>query len=553
MRIAARETSTVRRLGKNESGMTLGLTMIIIVMIGVMGAGLLTFATTDLSTVLEVNRGQRAFEVADAGVGFAKRQLTKDCQAATPQNPCIDHYDDLNGGNYQWSAVNGVRLNDLDGDLDPRDYAIVTIDYRYQQDDFKIVSTGNYGVAQRKIEAIFKGVSGIGTGSGIGHPIYYTPSSIEVQSGNVTLKGISLFSTRDILLRDLPCANTSSYPSACKGSDLKDDLETNGGIFQSPNTKDALKCWKSDSACFDAANRGNWNTTARMGRTGYKSPCDKPAQTCEQPGLAAQGKICVLTSTETNVGTCGTKASVADGVYGYDSTTGPDLAPLDSVTGYPEVCPKAADPDNTRPLAERGNNLTFCAKDPPTQIPQDGTTITFPFPRPTPNELRLRGYAQTQPSGNRYWNSQTQGCTPNWDTLMNGGADQVVFVDAGACSGTLNYGTSNSGNNQGILVVWCGDLKMTQQFSGIILNLWGDTLPGGSTCGPDRGTFKNDGQTFRGWLYAEGGTATKPGIVIGPNSDIGPLSGASFNFFNDAFSGGPPTSVEIQGWRELYQ
>jgi hypothetical protein len=546
---------TARRLVKGEAGMTLGLAMVMILLIGVMGVGLLTFANKNLSTTLEVNRGQRAFEVADAGVGVAKRQLALDCAAATPQTPCIDHYDDPASGvlgtqDYQWSAVNGVTLNDLDGDNDPRDNAIVTIDYRYPTDDFKVVSTGNYGVSKRKIEAIFKGVSGIGGGSGIGHPIYYTPSSIKVEGGNVTLKGISLFSTRDILLQGLPCAS----PSACKGSDLKDDLETNGGIFQSPNTSDALKCWNSTTNCFDAANRGFWNTVSRMGRTGYKSPCNRADRECDQPGLAAQGKICVLTSTEINVGRCGTKASVADGVYGYDSTTGPDLAPLDSVTGYPEVCPTAADPDNPRLLAERGNDLTFCAKDPPTKNPNDAKTITYPFPRPTPNELRLRGYAQTQPSGNRYWDAQTQGCTPDWNDLTDGGADQVVFVDAGACTDPIHFSTGNSSNNHGIIVVWCGDLHLDQQFTGIILNLWGDTLPGdGSTCGPERGMFTNNGQTFRGWLYAQGGTATKPGIEIRPNSEISPLSGTSFNFFNDAFSGAPPTSFQIKGWRELYQ
>jgi hypothetical protein len=53
--------------------MTMGLAMMMILLIGVMGAGLLTFVSKDLNTVLEVNRGQRAFEVADAGIGVAKQ------------------------------------------------------------------------------------------------------------------------------------------------------------------------------------------------------------------------------------------------------------------------------------------------------------------------------------------------------------------------------------------------------------------------------------------------------------------------------------------------
>ena len=58
-----------RRFVNDESGMTLALAIIMIVFIGVMGAGLLAFVNRDLNTVVEENRGQRAFEVADAGIG----------------------------------------------------------------------------------------------------------------------------------------------------------------------------------------------------------------------------------------------------------------------------------------------------------------------------------------------------------------------------------------------------------------------------------------------------------------------------------------------------
>ena len=72
---------TARRFLDDESGMTLPLAMIMIVLMGVMGAGLLAFTNRDINTVVEENRGQRAFEVADAGIGVAKQQLTSDCQA----------------------------------------------------------------------------------------------------------------------------------------------------------------------------------------------------------------------------------------------------------------------------------------------------------------------------------------------------------------------------------------------------------------------------------------------------------------------------------------
>ena len=69
----------VRRFVKDELGATLPLAMMMIVIIGVMGAGLLTFVSRDLNTVIETNRGQRALELADAGVAAAKRQLTSHC------------------------------------------------------------------------------------------------------------------------------------------------------------------------------------------------------------------------------------------------------------------------------------------------------------------------------------------------------------------------------------------------------------------------------------------------------------------------------------------
>ena len=537
---------TVRRLGKDESGMTLGLAMVMVVLIGVMGAGLLTFVSTDLYTVLEVNRGQRAFEVAEAGVGVAKRQLTEDCAAATLTAPCQDHYDDdpVAGviglaDSSQWSAVNGgVTLNDLDGDGDPKDNVLVTIKYLYPAGVYKVVSTGNYGVAKRKIEATFKGVSGGGGGSGLGHPIYYTPSSVKIEgaTGTIALKSISMISTRDILIEGV--LTRSAFIADYDGA--------SGGSFHVPNTPDDLQDW--NSTIYPAATRGFWNTVGRKGNPGVQQ-CKQSNQACKLPGFAAQGKICGFPIGTDPGGVCGSNPIISDGVYSYDSTTGDRLAPLDAVTGYPEVCPTAADPANPRPLAERGNNLTFCAKDPPQKNPNDAGTIAYPFPRPTPNELNLRGFAQTQ-NPSRYY----EGCTPPWDTLTNGATDEtVIFIDAGDCPDPINFSTSNSANNKGILVVWCGDLQLNAKFQGIILNLWGDNLPGGSTCGPERGIFRNNGQDFSGWLYAEGGTATKAGIELGPNSSISFLPGGDWSFFNDFFSGGPPTSFQTRGWRELYQ
>src|SRR5918997_6108878 len=110
----------IQRFIKDESGMTMGLAMIMVLIIGVMGAGLLAFANANLNTVVEANRGQRAFEVADAGIEAARGQLISDCVG---DNTCMVHYNDCNSqdangqftsncqtptaGELQWSRAKG--------------------------------------------------------------------------------------------------------------------------------------------------------------------------------------------------------------------------------------------------------------------------------------------------------------------------------------------------------------------------------------------------------------------------------------------------------------
>lgn len=108
---------------RQEDGFTLTemmvTTMIMIVLIGVMGAGLLTFVSTDLNTVLEANQGQRAFEMADAGVQAAEQQLRKD--------PKLSSYDG-GGDDVPWAvSTGGVNLTDLDGNSATQDKVNVVV------------------------------------------------------------------------------------------------------------------------------------------------------------------------------------------------------------------------------------------------------------------------------------------------------------------------------------------------------------------------------------------------------------------------------------------
>jgi hypothetical protein len=120
----------VAHLLREEEGMVLGLAIIVVVVIGVMGAGLLTFVSTDLQAVVAVNRGEQAFELAEAGVEVAKAHLVDDPRSAV------------------WSSgelrMDGVGDNSVSVSIE-----------RMGDGSFRVVSTGRYGETRRKIEALF--------------------------------------------------------------------------------------------------------------------------------------------------------------------------------------------------------------------------------------------------------------------------------------------------------------------------------------------------------------------------------------------------------------
>ena len=120
---------TVRHLLREERGMALGLAIIMVVLIGVMGAGLLTFVATDMQAVVEVNRGEQAFELAEAGVEVAKAHLAND------PNPADWSSEELH--------MEGMGENS------------VSVTVEHEDGFFEAVSTGQYGETKRKIEATF--------------------------------------------------------------------------------------------------------------------------------------------------------------------------------------------------------------------------------------------------------------------------------------------------------------------------------------------------------------------------------------------------------------
>jgi type II secretory pathway component PulK len=121
----------IRRLLREERGMALGLAVIVVVIVGVMGAGLLTFVATDLEAVLAVNRGEQAFELAEAGIEVAKAHLANDSSQA------------------DWSSGELHMVGMAEGSVS------VTVEYDAESRSFEAVSTGEYRETNRKIEATF--------------------------------------------------------------------------------------------------------------------------------------------------------------------------------------------------------------------------------------------------------------------------------------------------------------------------------------------------------------------------------------------------------------
>ena len=87
----------IHRPLRDESGVALGLAVIVVVLIGVLAAGLLAVVRGDLEGTIQTNRGQRALHLTDAGAQAAAAQLRA---AANP-----DHYDADGPANTGWAYL----------------------------------------------------------------------------------------------------------------------------------------------------------------------------------------------------------------------------------------------------------------------------------------------------------------------------------------------------------------------------------------------------------------------------------------------------------------
>jgi hypothetical protein len=187
----------IKRFTTDETGMVMALVILMIVLIGVMGAGLLTFVTTDLRNVAEANRGEQALQVADAGVQVAKQQLIEDGNATTgydggaedrPWSYCYN-IPDCTSASPTPSGSDGMTLN-----MDAGSAKVTILMTGSTPAIYRVISEGRVGDARRKIEAFIRG------DAAVTFPRTYVTRSDLILSGSINPVGITFFALRNATL-----------------------------------------------------------------------------------------------------------------------------------------------------------------------------------------------------------------------------------------------------------------------------------------------------------------------------------------------------------------
>ena len=510
----------IQRFVKDESGITMALTVIVMVLIGVMAAGLLAFVRSDLDAMLEINRGQKALHIADAGVQAAKSHLRVDSfRQHYDTNRANDCNEGIRVGGENWSKAADIYNVSTNGYCTPGQEATrtdnagtpwredqgvtktfaggrfhVTIECYDQSGDgspdpcnggagtapdaaggnlpassmkfFKITSTGYDTVAGdgaiRKVEAIYT------TAKRTYAPIaFWTPKSINFD-GTKCVSRMSFFAGGDI---------TGVTPGGACG----------------PNGFIADRSATGANAIYGDWDSPPYNTTRRVDASG--TPLLKP-------GFGALGRVCGGSPSQ-----CTSDSnSVADGYNDYDRTTG-----------------------------GKGQNKAFVA---PATNP--GTQITFPFDAGNAladpsslvdagllEEMRLAAVEQ----GN-YKTSGTLPCALKCPLSSWPAPGAIYFLDAGGKE--VVFSVNSTPKAKGVIIVRNGNFTFNNSsngFNGIILVI-GD----GTTTGT---YFQGGGVQLDGYVAASGNMDIRGNVSPSTTIDY-----TNLNSFYD---------VKLWSWRELYQ
>ena len=164
----------IGRSRQEESGVALGLAVIVVFLLGILAAGLLAVVRADLEGAVQTTRGQRAFDLADAGARAAAARLRADADPG--------HYDADPAENTAWAYVSpdggapgeAIALGEgaatvtiryliparnagqqTDGHHAPEKVPAGLSDYP-NGDFFLVASKGASGGTRRKVEAILR-------------------------------------------------------------------------------------------------------------------------------------------------------------------------------------------------------------------------------------------------------------------------------------------------------------------------------------------------------------------------------------------------------------
>ncbi len=517
----------IKKLARDESGLALPLAIMVMVIVGVMGAGLLVFVRNDLEAVVEVNQGQKALEIAEAGVAVAKQQqlsdvvrrhydgdIANDCfngqirATSDDWSPNTTVYSDPKdcSSSTTTRARAGVTRNFADGAFN------VNIECLNQTGDdaandpcagagiesapenieaskrayFKITSTGYYPAdgsgAARTVQAI------VHTNKLDVPTAYYTPKTIRF-NGSPDVSGVSFFAGENIILGS---------------ADLK----------RGPS--DPLALYRD----WDTTNAANFTPTSNLNTSPRRTLPDPASPKVEKTGLGAEGFIC------SNAGNCNDASdSIADGINDYDSTT-----------------------------SSKGSQQTFARKSVDeinNNVANDPGKITYPFnPYAKFDLTTLETIARSQ--GNYY-----QGGIDIVDTRTSTSATNKQYPDCSSDQ-TVFYVEAN-GNDvnyradyekatppradcptqaKGLIVVENGNLDISNNsngFEGVIIVT------------KDRG----DPASATG-VYNNGGNETVEGFVIADNEMIIGGTVDPFSIVGDYTQHPGFYNIEEWSWRECY-
>ncbi len=495
-----------RDLLRDETGITMVLAIMTVVIVGVMGAGLLTFAMRDLDSVVETNRGHTAQEMADAGLEAAKRQLARvDARPSQydgdTDNGESDFSDDGSPmilsfeGNEITVGIRYLQPSTTNSDTEDPDLAPEILplgatdgeadddadpDYPKNRHYFRVTvegNAGNTGDTLRRFQAIHKTEN-------YELPVgYFATRDIHI-GGDASVKGVSLFAERYI-------------------TNLDPDKKTGSKIT-------------CGTLCLEDQAYGNWATFPN----GDPNPYNRVARGSTKAGAAALGGSAAdacPSSSQSGIQYASTNEDTAQKAR-QDDPQHYGVRDFDRDSDY--VCSGSA--------ASLSGQPGFSAKtwgDPSDQLSLSPPQITFPFPARDDDidaamldDLRAKAVDQnrylrvengtsntTIDIGDTPWgNTPAEAVYPETSDLGT-----VMFIEfTGTSKGDVMYKPGRNGDlYKGTIVVVNGDLNTISRsanFEGVFIVRDG-LSPGSETIDDRVPLFDNGGSLdIDGFVNVEG-------------------------------------------------